>query len=118
MSELLDALIERRRQKALDYQEYLATIVKLIKQVTNPEVGGVYPKTMNTPGKRALYDNLGKDEALTLAVDEAVRANRQDDWRDNKFKVKKVRIAITAALKHDESPVERVLELVKNQHEY
>ena len=53
---------------------------------------------MNTPGKRALYDNLGKDEALALAVDAAVRTSRQDDWRSNPFKVKKVRNAIRAAL--------------------
>jgi type I restriction enzyme R subunit len=117
MSGLLDALIERRRQKALDYQEYLATVAELTKKVTNPEVGGVYPKTMNTPGKRALYDNLGKDEALTLAIDKAVCANRQDNWRGNKFKVKKVRIAIRTELKDDES-AERMLELVKNQDEY
>src|SRR5438128_12000992 len=78
MSQLLDALIEQRRREALDYQEYLARIVELAKQVANPEVGGAYPMTINTPGKQALSDNLGTDEALALAVDEAVRANRQD----------------------------------------
>ncbi|MEI7901992.1 MAG: type I restriction endonuclease subunit R [bacterium] len=98
MSELLDALIEQRRKEALDYKEYLRRIVELTKQVTNPEVGGAYPKTINTPGKRALYDNLGRDEALALAVDAAVRASRQDDWRGNSFKVKKVRNGVRAAL--------------------
>jgi type I restriction enzyme, R subunit len=98
MSELLDALIEQRRKEALDYQEYLRQIVELTKKVTNPEVGGSYPKTMNTGGKRALYDNLGKDEALVLAVDAAVRGSRQDDWRNNLVKVKRVRNAIKAAL--------------------
>jgi hypothetical protein len=53
---------------------------------------------MNTPGKRALHDNLDKDEALALAVDAAVRTSRQDDWRSNPFKVKRVRNAIRAAL--------------------
>ena len=72
----------------------------------------------DTLAKRALYDNLDKDETLALAVHEAVYANRQDDWRNNAFKVKRVRNAIKAALKDDESDTERVLELVKNQHEY
>ncbi len=98
MSELLDALIEQRRKEALDYQEYLRRIVELTKKVTSPEASGEYPAAMNTCGKRSLYDNLDKDEGLALAVDEAVRSSRQDDWRGNSFKVKKVRNAIGAAL--------------------
>ncbi|MBZ0168647.1 type I deoxyribonuclease HsdR [Candidatus Methylomirabilis lanthanidiphila] len=101
MSELLDALIEQRRKEAMDYQKYLRKIVELTRQVTNPEASGAYPVTTNTPGKRALYDNFDKDEALALAVHAAVRANRQDDWRSNPFKVKKVRNAIRDALASD-----------------
>lgn len=98
MSELLDALIEQRRKEALDYQEYLRRIVELTKKVTNPQASGAYPATMNTPGRRSLFDNLEKDEGLALAVDAAVRANRQDGWRSNPFKIKRVRNAIRAAL--------------------
>ena len=53
---------------------------------------------MNTAARRALYDNLDRDEALALAVDEAVRSSRQDDWRSNPFKIKRVRLAIKEAL--------------------
>ncbi len=98
MSALLDALIEQRRKEALDYQEYLRRIVELTKKIANPEASGAYPARMNTPGKRALYDNIDKDEALALAIDAAVRASRQDDWRSNPFKVKRVRNAIRAAV--------------------
>lgn len=73
---------------------------------------------MNTPGRRALFDNLARNEALALAVDGAVRTSRQDDWRSNPFKVKKVRNAIKSALNDDEDAAARMLELVKNQHEY
>jgi type I restriction enzyme, R subunit len=118
MSELLDALIEQRRKEALDYQEYLHKIVELTKKVANPEAGGTYPKAMNTPAKRALYDNLGKDETLALTVNEAVQVSRQDDWRSNPFKVKKLRNAIRAAVEDDEITTDRNLELVKNQNEY
>jgi type I restriction enzyme R subunit len=51
-------------------------------------------------------------------VDVAVRASTQDDWRENFFKVRKVKFAIKAALKNDEELTDQILELVKNQHEY
>jgi type I restriction enzyme R subunit len=98
MSALLDALIEQRRKEALDYQEYLRRIVELTKKVASPEASGAYPVAMNTPGKRALYDNLDTDEPLALAIDAAVRASRQDDWRSNQFKVRRVRNAIRDTL--------------------
>src|SRR5260221_2361090 len=107
-----------RRQTASDYQIYLDQMVELTKKVKNPSVGQSYPKALNTPAKRALYDNLGKNEALALAVDDAVRASSQDDWRENFFKVRKIKFAIKAVLKDDEALTEQVLELVKNQHEY
>ncbi len=118
MSELLDALIEQRKQDALSYQQYLDKIVELTRQAKNPSSSGAYPKSLSTPGKRALFDNLGKDEALALNVDQAVRDSRQADWRDNSFKVKRVRLAIKAVLGDDDGHVDQILELVKNQHEY
>ena len=118
MSELLDALIEQRRQEALDYQKYLEEIVELARQVKNPTTGESYPKSLDTPAKRALFDNLNQDEPLALAVDGAVRQSRQDDWRSNPVKVKKVRMAIKAVLGDDEALAEQVLQLVKNQNEY
>ena len=44
MSELLDALIEQRRQEALDYKAYLAKIVELTRQVSQPESQSSYPR--------------------------------------------------------------------------
>jgi len=118
MSELLDALIEQRKKDAIDYREYLAKIVELTKQAKNPTGGAAYPASLDTSGKRALFDNLENDEAKALAIDQAVRGARQDDWRGNTFKVRKVRLAVKAVLDGDEGLTDRVLELVKNQHEY
>ena len=114
----MDALIAQRKKEALDYQKYLEQIVDLAKKVTNPATGESYPKELDTPGKRALFDNLGKDHALALAVDSSIRANSQDDWRNNPFKIKKVRLAIKAVLNNDEELTAKTLELVKNQNEY
>jgi type I restriction enzyme R subunit len=117
MSELLDALIEQRRQGALEYQEYLAQIVELTKQAANPSSGPSYPDTLTTPGRRALYNNLGNDEALALAVDDAVRTKSQDGWRTHSLKLKNVRHAIKHVLV-DEQRTDQILELVTHQSEY
>jgi type I restriction enzyme R subunit len=118
MSELLDALIERRKQNALDYEQYLAEIVALAKLVKNPETGNSYPTTLDTPAKRALYDNLGKDASRALDVNNAVLESRQDEWRSNPGKIKKVKFAIKPVLQDDEALTDTILELVKNQREY
>ncbi|MBZ4420704.1 hypothetical protein [Myxococcus sp. RHSTA-1-4] len=118
MSELLDALIEQRKQDALGYQEYLEKIVELTRPAKQGPKTGDYPRSLNTPALRALHDNLGRDEALALKVDAAVRASMMDGWRENRMKTRRVRHAIGAALGEDEALVERTLELVKNQNDY
>lgn len=143
MSSLLDALILKRKEDALSYQEYLEEVVNLAKQVKNPGGQGGYPDSINTGARKALYDNLQKNEALALAVDAAVLLSRQDDWRGNNFKVKKVQQAIRGVLAEHlsalrtgeqsssggstqegsdvyslDAEVTRVLELVKSQSGY
>ena len=141
MSELLDALIKQRRAEAISYEEYLLKIVELTRKAKNPAVGGAYPPALNTPARKALYDNLGRNEAFALQVDAAVRAFRQDDWRNNIFKVKKLRGAVWTAfemfkketgsyplLGRDsqtgkpadmiEELVDETMSLVRNQNEY
>ncbi|OOC09222.1 type I restriction endonuclease subunit R [Thioalkalivibrio halophilus] len=123
MSELLDALIEQRRQEALEYKEYLRRIVELTRQAARKDKGIGYPTGVDTPSQQALYDNLGHDAALTLRLDEKIRAVRKADWRGNKFKEREVRNAIASVLeaqvRETEIPdVDTVLELVKNQNDY
>lgn len=118
MSELLDALIEQRKQNALDYEQYLAAIVELAGKVSNPASSMIYPTALCTATARTLYDNLGQNEELALNVDHAVRQNLQDDWRNNAGKIKKVKFAIKAALSGDETLTDTILDLVKNQHDY
>ncbi len=117
MSALLQALIEQRRQESISYQEYLNRIVALTRKVKDPWRGS-YPQPINTKALQALYDNLDKDAALAAAVNTAVKESMQDGWRDNSIKVKKVKIAIRAALGQDETCADKILELVKKQHDY
>lgn len=121
MSKLLDELIQARKEQAIEYEKYLKTIVDLTNQVNNPTIG-TYPKTLNTSAKRALYDNLEKNEELALALDKAVIESKQDSFRGNRMKEKKIEIAIKNVLKNygidNADEVKRVFELVKDQREY
>ncbi len=98
MSELLDALIAQRRSEALDYEAYLNQVADLARRAQSPHAAGGYPAALDTPGRRAVYDNVGQDEALALAIDAAVRRTRQDDWRNHRLKTRQVRAAVRAAL--------------------
>jgi type I restriction enzyme, R subunit len=66
----------------------------LTRKVKNPAAGANYPATIDTAAKRALYDNLGKNEGLATVIDADIRKTKKDDWRGNKFKEKEVRNAI------------------------
>jgi type I restriction enzyme R subunit len=117
MSELLDALIKERKEEALAYEQYLAKFVALARKAKYPGGGKDYPSSLNTSAKRALYDNLGKDERLAIAVDYAVLSNKKDEWRGNKIKEKEVKYAIKSVL-NDTEQLEEIFELVKKQREY
>jgi type I restriction enzyme R subunit len=117
MSELLDSLILQRREQALEYEKYLAEMIALAGQVKRPNGGTDYPSALNTGAKRALYDNLGKDVDLALAVDHAVLSSKKDGWRGHKMKEKEVRYALRRIL-NDEQLTDTIFELVKNQSDY
>jgi len=117
MSKLLDELIELRNQEAIEYEEYLKQIKELAKQVTNPEGSTSYPSTINTRAKQALYDNLDKDEELSMVLDEAVKYNKLDGWRDGGIKEKKLRIVVNKYIEDPEKVME-LMKIIKAQDEY
>ena len=138
MSELLDALILQRKQKAMDYKVYLARLVELTKSVSSPETQSSYPVSINSATLRALYDNLDEvtvsavqesssgyssgdvmnaREARAFAVDAAIRHKKKADWRGNRFKEREVRNAIKSEL-NDEGLVNTIFEIVKAQGDY
>ena len=98
MSELLHELIKDRRKKAISYKKYLEKVVELAKLANNPTGGKDYPSAINSPAKKALYDNLKNDEALAIAVDEAIKRGLKDGWRGNKMKTKGIRNEVEAVL--------------------
>ena len=117
MSDLLDALVEQRKSEAISYAEYLAKIVELAKRVHSPGGSGSYPAVINSPAKRALFDNLDKNEALAVAVDGDIRRTKKADWRGNMFKERELRRAIARHIS-DSALVEMIFDLAHKQHEY
>ena len=122
MSVLLDELIKERKASAQGYAAYLRKIVDLVKKVKTPAASPSYPKTINTNAKRALYDNLNNNEDLAVEIDECIRKSKQDGWRGNLIKERKIIFAVKDAMekngKSSDREVEKIIQLAKNQREY
>jgi type I restriction enzyme R subunit len=117
MSQLLDALIQQRKANAIEYEDYLARIVDLAKQLDFASQDAPYPIRLNTRAKRALYDNLDQNETLALLLDKEIGENRKDGWRNNIMKERRIKKIITDNIA-DEELAEKIFELVRNQAEY
>ena len=119
MSVLLDELIELRRQKAIDYQEYLERIRDLSRKVVRPDsASSDYPASMDTGAKRAIFDNFGNDEVLATKIDSAIRYTKKADWVGDRFKEREIANAIRDETGGYEVDITRVLEIAKAQKGY
>ena len=110
MSALLDEIISLRKAKAIEYEDYLKRVADLIKRTGIGHADNL-PPALNSDGKRALYNNLGKNEALALQVDAAVKAARPDGWRGVLAKEQRIKAALFDVLK-DVEKVEAVFQII------
>jgi type I restriction enzyme R subunit len=118
MSAILDELIKARREGAIAYEKLLEKYIELVKNAESPENNPHYPESVRHSGAlRAFYDNCGNDEALAIAIDEAVRESKQVDFRHNEFKERRIKQALFKVL-NDKDEVERVYNIVVEQGEY
>ena len=116
MSTLLDEIINDLKAKRLDYEAYLQRIAELAKQVQTGQADTM-PAQLNTPGRRALYNNLGESEALAMQIDGAVKTKRPDGWRGVQAREQVIKMALYGVLQ-DEEEVERIFLIIKQQQEY
>ena len=135
MSALLDEIIRLRKQKAIEYEEYLKRIAALAESVQTGKSPDA-PAQLDTPGKLALYNNLrahaainsaqepnatygGEDAALVLAlrIDQAIITKRPDGWRGVQAREQLVKQALYEVLK-DIDAVNRLFPIVFAQKEY
>jgi len=116
MSKLLNEIIKERKANAVSYEEYLKKIAGLAKMVSEGK-GRSTPERLNTPAKRALYNNLENNEDLALAVHEKVVKYRPDNWKGNRAKEQVIKSKLFEVLGSEEE-VERIFPIVKKQEEY
>lgn len=140
MSALLDEIIAARKAKAIEYEKYLKKIAELAKKVEAGQDEDT-PEELNTPARRALYDNLKKKKApggaglasesdsppwngqkddfvaLAVRIDETIKATRPDGWRGVQAREQVIKAALYGILQ-DVDEVERIFLIVKQQKEY
>ena len=141
MSTLLDEIIAARRDKAIDYEDYLKQIATLVNRVAAGIEDDTPEVLKESPGLRALYNNLrvgegaatrsdrvaeppseytaSEDPALGIAIeiDAAIKRVRPDGWRGVQAREQVIKAALYEILQ-DEDVVERIFLIVKAQGEY
>ncbi len=129
MSAQLQEIIDARKAKAISYEEYLKRIAELARRVDSGKDDDT-PAQLDTPGKRALYNNLlspqvdgdhkpkelSPDEALERAIkiDETVKRVRHDAWRGEDTRERVIKAALLGILQ-DEAEVERLFLIIFEQ---
>jgi type I restriction enzyme R subunit len=116
MSALLNEIIAARKARAIEYEEYLKRIAELAKRVEAGQADDA-PQELDTPGRRALYNNLGQNLERALEIDAAVKHVRPDGWRGVQAREQVIKRALYQILQ-DVNEVERIFAIVKSQAEY
>ncbi|URM93985.1 type I restriction endonuclease subunit R [Actinomadura madurae] len=118
MSELLDAILEERRQGALDYKEYLEKLLEHASKLGKGESDAAYPEWANNGARRALIDFFYPSIEIAVEIDTTIRHTKPDSWVGNPIKEKKVKRALARALPEDFDRLDELFELVKARREY
>ena len=141
MSALLNEIIKLRKERAIEYEEYLQRIADI---ATKVQTGPTDPTSgkLDSPGKRAIFNNLqnspvlhavkaaeadapygpvDNDEdpavTLTLKIDKAINLVRPDGWRGVQAKELMIKRALYDTIK-DVDEVERLFLVINAQLEY
>ncbi|MFV8246840.1 MULTISPECIES: type I restriction endonuclease subunit R [Mycobacteriaceae] len=118
MSELLDAIIEQRRQQAIDYREFLAKLLDAAKKLGSKESDTKYPDWADNGARRALIDFGWPDPTMPIRVDTAILTSKPHDWVGNTMKEKVVKRAISRTLPEGFDRLDELFDLVKARDEY
>ena len=113
MSQLLEKLIEIKKEQNLDYQEYLKKLIELVKKVKSPETSGDYPKTMHNVRLRGLYDILDKNEEETIKLYNYLTSNISKNFMESRMKQREFKRELSLWIENEKRE-EEIFNLWKN----
>ena len=107
------------------YLKEIADLVGITKTLTHhiarkKGTATLIQNALNNPrNKRAMFAivKMRENEELAILMDETVKYHKQADFRGNKLKERKIKIAIKHILP-DGYQVDEIFEIIKNQNEY
>lgn len=115
LSDKLNKLLEDYRQKAIDYRTML---VNLLMTAARTQGRASYPRELDTPLKKALYDNLDKDVEMALGVYEVVESNAQDNWRELPARRKRLTKAVGGYTGFDDDRLNVIMGIIASNEEF
>jgi type I restriction enzyme R subunit len=119
MSMLLKELIEERKRAAISYEEYLKRVVELTRKVEKPESNVNYPEGIRkSKALMSLYDNLGQNEELAIKLHNRIITEKQDGWRGDPIKSRKIEGIIYSCIGDNEEEIKRIFKIAESQGEY
>ena len=140
MSALLTEILAALKAKRIDYQEFLKRVAELVIKPVQAGKSDDTPAQLDTPGKRALFNNLRPPGAarpdraaeaagiyypevdatlaMALEIDATVRQVRPADWRGQRTRENIIKAALLPLLGNDQVAVERIFLILFKQTEY
>ena len=116
LSEKLNKILEEMKQHTEEYKEQLRKLVAILREIRGSKQE--YPSDINTDGKKALYDNLGKDETLALRTYLALKENAEVGFRENKMRLRALQKAIERVEGMPADKIDVVIKIAINNPEF
>ena len=117
MSVLLKEILDDLKAKRIDYEQFLKRMAEVAKQVHAGKSNDT-PVKLDTPGKRALFNNLQQNEQLALDIDAKIKQVRPEGWRGHKARENIIKAALLPLLGNSKAEVERIFVIISAQREY
>lgn len=126
LSEMLKKLITQRKIAAISYEEYLRQVVEMAEAILHPENDEAYPEGIReSVARQELYGFFGSNAEVAIAVDRAIRAAKQPNWRNQPQKYRDIWLAICEKLVSNgyiddeaEEKADQVMDIAQRQEEY
>ena len=115
LSARLNRLLKEMREGTKEYKEVLKELIEIARQLhrgTND-----YPEGIDTAGKRALYDNLGKDADVAATVYNTIKENAQTNFRSVPARMKLLKRAVKAVLPEG-TDIEYIMSIIIANNEF